>query len=54
MDHHDYAELPGDAGYAVISYPLVTGVDLQKGSGSPDTLTLPTPPDSVPIAHRAR
>jgi hypothetical protein len=42
IDHHDYAELPG-VGYGVLSYPLVTGVDLQKGVGSPDTLTLPTP-----------
>jgi len=42
IDHHDYAEIPG-VGYGVLSYPLVTGVDLQKGSGSPDTLTLPPP-----------
>ena len=30
------------SGYGVLSYPLVTGVDLQQGAGSPDTLTLAT------------
>ncbi len=40
-DHHDYAEVPG-GGYAVISYPLVTDVDLD-GPVPEDMLTLPPP-----------